>query len=118
MFFAGIDWANTHYQVAVVDSHGLKKANVTVPSSREGLEFLKDKLLQIAGKPEAVACIVACIIETKPRPLIQFLLEEDFRAYPVVDRRRNPSGTKSDTLDARLLAELGRTDIHHPRQLN
>ncbi|GAW92459.1 transposase IS111A/IS1328/IS1533 [Calderihabitans maritimus] len=78
---------------------------------------MKDKLLQIAGKPEAVACI----IETKHGLLIQFLLEEGFRVYPVnpkvVDRRRKPSGAKSDPLDARLLAELGRTDVHHLRQL-
>ncbi|RKL64036.1 hypothetical protein DXT63_03195 [Thermoanaerobacteraceae bacterium SP2] len=30
----------------------------------------------------------------------------------VVDQRRKPSGAKSDPLDARILAELGRTDIN------
>ncbi|GAW92460.1 hypothetical protein KKC1_16140 [Calderihabitans maritimus] len=34
MFFAGIDWADTHHQVAVIDTQGLEKANFTVPHSR------------------------------------------------------------------------------------
>lgn len=117
MLYVGIDWADTQHQVSVIDSQGLEKANFTISHTREGLEYLKQKLLQLAENAQSVACI----IETKHGLLIQFLLEEGFTVYPVnpkvVDRRRKPSGAKSDPLDARILAELGRTDINQLRPL-
>lgn len=117
LLYVGIDWADTQHRISVIDSQGLEKANFTIPHTREGLECLKEKLLQMAKNPQSAACV----IETKHGLLIQFLLEEGFTVYPVnpkvVDRRRKPSGAKSDPLDARILAELGRTDISRLRQL-
>lgn len=117
MFYVGIDWADTQHRVSIIDSQGVEKANFTIPHTREGLECLKEKLLKIAQNPQSIACI----IETKHGLLIQFLLEQGFAVYPVnpkvVDRRRKPSGAKSDPIDARILAELGRTDIKRLRQL-
>jgi len=117
LFFVGIDWADTQHRVSVVDYQGAEKANFTVPHNREGLETLKEKLLKLAKNPQSIACI----IETKHGLLIQFLLEAGFAVFPVnpkiVERRRKPSGAKSDPIDARILAELGRTDIHRLRQL-
>jgi transposase len=117
MFYVGIDWADAQHRVSIIDSQGVEKANFTIPHTREGLECLKEKLLKIAQNPQSIACI----IETKHGLLIQFLLEQGFAVYPVnpkvVDRRRKPSGAKSDPIDARILAELGRTDIKRLRQL-
>ncbi|RKL63254.1 IS110 family transposase [Thermoanaerobacteraceae bacterium SP2] len=117
MLYVGIDWADTQHRVSIIDSQGVEKANFTIPHTREGLEHLKEKLIKLAQNPQSIACI----IETKHGLLIQFLLEAGFAVYPVnpkvVDRRRKPSGAKSDPLDARILAELGRTDINLLRQL-
>lgn len=117
MLYVGIDWADTQHRVSIIDTQGVEKANFTIPHTREGLEHLKEKLLKLANNPKSIACIV----ETKHGLLIQFLLEAGFAVYPVnpkiVDRRRKPSGAKSDPLDARILAELGRTDINRLRQL-
>jgi transposase len=58
---------------------------------------------------------VACIIETSHGLLISFLLEKGWPVYPinpkVVDRRRGASGAKTDTIDAYLLAKVGRGDF-------
>jgi transposase len=117
LLYVGIDWADTQHRVSVIDSQGCEKANFSIPHTREGLEHLKEKLLELAQSPQSIACI----IETKHGLLIQFLLEAGFAVYPVnpkvVDRRRKPSGAKSDPLDARILAELGRTDINRLQQL-
>lgn len=36
----------------------------------------------------------------------------------MVDYRRKPSGAKSDAIDARLLADIGRSDFRRLRRLN
>ncbi|TYP52445.1 transposase [Thermosediminibacter litoriperuensis] len=117
MLYVGIDWADTQHRVFIIDSQGYEKANFTIPHTREGLEYLKKKLLKLVQNPQSIACI----IETKHGLLIQFLLEAGFAVYPVnpkaFDRRRKPSGSKSDPLDARILAELGTTDINRLRKL-
>jgi len=52
---------------------------------------------------------------------VQFLLEAGFPVYPlnpkVVDYRRKPSGAKSDPIDARLLANIGRSDLAQLKRL-
>ncbi|HEY4384246.1 MAG TPA: IS110 family transposase, partial [Ktedonobacteraceae bacterium] len=63
----------------------------------------------------------ACIIETKHGLLIAHLLEQGWPVYPVnprtVERRRAPSGAKTDTIDAYLLAKTGRADFADLRRL-
>jgi transposase len=116
LLYVGIDWADIQHQVSIIYSQGVEKANFTIPHTREGLESLKEQLLQIAQNTQSIACI----IETKHRLLIQSLLEDGFAVYPVnpkvVEWRHKPSGAKSAPLDARILAELGRTDINRLRQ--
>ncbi|MGI6485298.1 MAG: IS110 family transposase [Tepidanaerobacteraceae bacterium] len=93
------------------------KKLTSLSHTREGLERLKEKHLQIAKNPQWITCI----IETKHELLIQFLPEEGFTVYSVnlkvVDRRRKPSGAKSDPLDARILADVGITHINKLRPL-
>jgi hypothetical protein len=58
---------------------------------------------------------MACIVETSPGLLMAFLLEAGWPVSPVnprtVDRRRAPSGVKTATIDADLLAKTGRADL-------
>ncbi|BAF60577.1 transposase and inactivated derivatives [Pelotomaculum thermopropionicum SI] len=117
MYFVGIDWADLHHDVAVLDEKGQELKYFTVPHKREGMEQLKQKLLSIDPDPESFACMV----ETKNGLLVQFLLEAGFPVYPlnpkVVDYRRKPSGAKSDPIDARLLANIGRSDLAQLKRL-
>jgi transposase len=54
--------------------------------------------------------------------LIAHLLEQGWAVYPVnprtVERRRAPSGAKTDIIDAYLLAKTGRADFQDLRRLN
>ncbi len=116
MWYAGIDWADEHHDAAVIDEAGRQVATIRVGHSPEGLEKLTAFLRGI-GEPEQVACVV----ETNHGLLITALLEAGFAVYPVnpktVDRRRKPSGAKTDAIDAYLLAKTGRGDLPDLRKL-
>jgi transposase len=117
MYFVGIDWSDLNHDVAVLNEKGQELTYFTVPHKKEGMERLKQKLLSIDPNPENFACLV----ETKNGLLVQFLLEAGFPVYPlnpkVVDYRRKPSGAKSDPIDARLLANIGRSDLAQLKRL-
>nr|WP_018086019.1 transposase [Desulfurispora thermophila] len=117
MYFVGIDWSDLHHDIAVLDEKGKELKFFTIPHSRQGMELLKDRLLNIDPTPENFACLP----ETKNGLLVQFLLEAGFPVYPlnpkVVDYRRKPSGAKSDPIDARLLANIGRSDLAQLKRL-
>jgi transposase len=98
MFFAGVDWADDHHDVAVVDESGRLVGSTRVPHSPAGLAELRAFLLVIAG----VAAEIPCFVETNHGLLVSSLLEAGFPVYPVnpktVDRHRKASGAKTDVL--------------------
>ncbi|RDV80506.1 IS110 family transposase [Ammonifex thiophilus] len=118
MIFVGIDWADKEHEVCVLDQDGTELAHFRIPHTCHGLETLKKQLLRYVTSPEEAPCF----LETSQGLLVQFLLEAGFPVYPlnpkVVDYRRKPSGAKSDTIDARLLADIGRSDLRRLRRLN
>jgi transposase len=116
-WFAGIDWADTHHDVMVIDETGQQAGSLRVAHTKAGIDELKRFLLELAKTPEQLACIV----ETSHGLLIAALLEAGFTVYPVnpktVDRRRNAADLKTDTIDAYLLAKTGRSDLADLRRL-
>ncbi len=120
MKFCGIDWANDHHDALSIDEQGRQLGSIHVDHTPDGLSRLNTYLEGIAG--ESSHDQVACIIETTHGLLITFLLEHQWPVYPVnprtVDRHRAPSGAKTDTIDAYLLAKAGRADFHDLRRLN
>jgi Transposase/Transposase IS116/IS110/IS902 family len=116
-WFAGIDWADSHHDVMVIDETGQQAGLLRVAHTKAGIDELKRFLLEIARTPEQLACIV----ETSQGLLIAALLEAGFAVYPVnpktVDRRRNAAGLKTDAVDAYLLAKTGRADLADLRKL-
>lgn len=120
MRFCGIDWATDHHDALAIDEHGRQLGSIRVTHTTEGLQRLHTYLQEIAG--EGGKEQVACIIETTHGLLISFLLERGWPVYPVnprtVDRHRAPSGAKTDTIDAYLLAKTGRADFVDLRRLN
>jgi transposase len=119
MWFAGIDWADTHHDVLVIDEACRQVGSCRVAHTVEGLRQLQDFLLSISS-PERKEEI-ACIIETTHGLLIAALLEAGFSVYPVnpktVDRHRRASGAKTDQIDAYLLAKHGRAEVAELRRL-
>ncbi|MGH2478131.1 MAG: IS110 family transposase [Ktedonobacteraceae bacterium] len=120
MKFCGIDWADAHHDALSIDEQGRQLGSIRVAHTPEGLSQLDAYLERIAGpggKDE-----LACIIETTHGLLIAHLLEQGWAVYPVnprtVERRRAPSGAKTDIIDAYLLAKTGRADFQDLRRLN
>ncbi len=119
MWYAGIDWADAKHDIVVIDEAGHQIGKRQVKHSVEGLADLTDFLQSISG-PERKAD-VACIIETNHGLLITALLEAGFAVYPVnpntIDRRQSASGAKTDSIDAYLLAKVGRAEFAELRRL-
>src|SRR5438045_1761326 len=113
MWYAGIDWADTHHDALVIDEKGRQVGSLRVNHSPQGMSRLNAFLEQIIGTAPKEQ--MACIIETTHGLLIAHLLEAGWPVYPVnprtVDRRRSASGAKTDTIDAYLLAKTGRADL-------
>lgn len=119
MWFAGVDWADAHHDVLVIDDAGRQVGVRRVTHSPKGLIELQEFLLAITG-PERKEEL-ACIIETTQGLLIASLLEAGYPVYPVnpktVDRRRSAAGAKTDKIDAYLLAKHGRSEFVDLRRL-
>ena len=116
MYSMGIDWADQHHDVVVIDDEGKRVAGIRVDYSAQGLSKLTDLLKGIAA-PEKLAVLV----ETGRGLLIAALLEAGLPAYPenseTVDRHRRPSGAKTDAIDAYLLARTGSSALRDLRRL-
>jgi transposase len=117
MWYVGLDWADTHHDVEVLDEAGKRVGARRFSHSHDGLNELKQLLLSIAASPENLACIV----ETNHGLLITFLLEAGIPVYRVnpksANQLRKSAGAKTDRIDAHLLAKIGRLDVSELRRL-
>ena len=117
MWYVGLDWADTHHDVAVLDEAGKRVGARRFAHSHEGLNQLKAFLLSIAASPEELACIV----ETNHGLLLTFLLEAGIPVYPVnpktANQLRKAAGAKTDQIDAHRLPKIGRLDLAELRRL-
>src|SRR5215469_7487523 len=118
--FCGIDWAENHHDIAVVDRDGTLLARRRISDNPAGLAQLLDLLTEHGDSP---ADPVPVAIET-PRGLLTACLRATGRpVYPInplsVARyrdRHTVAGRKSDNGDAYVLANVLRTDraLHRP----
>jgi transposase len=119
--YCGIDWAEGHHDIAVVDDEGRLVAKRRIKESPAGLAELIS-MLAAAGDDPADPVPVA--IET-PRGLLVAALRAMGRpVYPInpmaaarYRERTSLSGKKSDHVDAMALANILRTDRHLHRLL-
>jgi transposase len=119
--FCGIDWAEDHHDIALVDDSGGLLARERVSDDAAGLGRLLELLAEYGDSAENP---VPAAIET-PRGLLVACLRATGRAvYPVnpmaVARyrdRHSVAGRKSDKGDALVLANILRTDLHAHRPL-
>lgn len=107
MWYVGLDWADTHHDVTILNEAGKQVGVRRFSHSPEGLSDLKQFLWSFTPRPEELACI----LETTHGLLITFLLSAGVPVYPVnpktIQGLRKVAGAKTDRLDARLLAKVG-----------
>jgi transposase len=119
--YCGIDWAEGHHDIALVDGDGTLVAKRRIKESPEGVAELT-AMLAAAG--DSAENPVPVAIET-PRGLLVAVLRATGRpVYPVnplavarYRERTSVSGKKSDHADAMTLANILRTDAHLHRRL-
>jgi hypothetical protein len=83
MWYVGLDWAETHHDVDVLDETGKRVGARRFSHSPEGLNELKQFLLSFVTRPEELACV----IETAHGLLIAFL--RIAQAFPCIRSIRN-----------------------------
>lgn len=118
MIFVGIDWAEDHHDICILDEQGQKLASFRIVDGIEGIGRLHVRLANHAEEPDEV--VVG--LETDRGLLVDALIAAGYQLFAVnplsVSRyrdRHTVSGAKSDKADAKVLADLVRTDRHNHR---
>lgn len=119
-FTCGIDWAEVHHDVALVDEQGSVIAHARIATGASGFTRLLELVAQHGGNPEETEVA----IETDKNLLVVALAGAGFTIYPINPRavaryreRHSQAGGKSDPGDAVVLANILRTDRHLHRTL-
>lgn len=120
MIFVGIDWSETHHDVCAMNADGKVLAKGRVPEGVEGVARLQEMVSALAEDPSDVAVG----IELDRGLLVGALVASGYAVHAInplsVDRyrdRHRTSGAKSDPGDAKVLADLVRTDRHLHREV-
>ena len=120
MLFLGIDWGEHHHDLCLLDQDGMVLGARRIPDGLAGVEELHVLVAAHAQDPTQVAVG----IETDRGLLVGALLAAGYQVYAVnpqvVSRYRGRHGSsraKSDRGDAKVLADLVRTDRHNHRQV-
>jgi Transposase/Transposase IS116/IS110/IS902 family len=120
MIYVGVDWAEAHHDVCVLDQHGVVLGTRRVADTLEGIRQLHELVADHADEPEEVAVGIE-----KDRGLIVLsLVAAGYHVYAVnplassrFRDRHQVSGAKSDRGDALVLADMVRTDRHKLREV-
>lgn len=113
MFYIGIDWADDHHDIFVIDESGKGIDSFKITHTPEGMSSFRDKVRNLPAPKDQILFA----IETHNNLLVDFLLDEGYTVYSInpksVDRYRDryrPSGAKDDTFDAMVISNIIRTD--------
>jgi transposase len=120
MLFVGDDWAEDHHDVYLMNNNGDKLTSRRLPEGLAGVRVLHEV---IAEHAEDSAQVVIGI-ETDRGLWVDALTAAEYQVFAInplaVARyrdRHHVSGAKSDASDAKLLADLVRTDRHNHRPI-
>ena len=120
MWFLGVDWSEEHHDVCLMDESGAVLASKRITDTLAGGSQLQALVAEHASSPDQV--VVG--IETDRGLLVSLLVASGYVVYAVnplsVSRYRNRNSltkAKSDAADARLLADLVRTDRQRHKPL-
>ena len=119
MIFVGVDWAEAHHDVFVQNEDGRRLAGGRLPEGVEGIARFHEMVGAHAEETEEV--VIG--IETDRGLFVGALVAAGYQVFAVNPMstsryrdRHSTSGAKSDTGDAKVLADMVRTDRHnhHP----
>ena len=120
MIFVGDDWAEEHHDVYLMDEGGKRLTSRRLPEGLTGIRQLHELIASHVEEPDQV--IIG--IETDRGLWVGALSAAGYQVFAInplaVARyrdRHHLSGAKSDASDAKLLADLVRTDRHNHRPL-
>lgn len=120
MILVGDDWAEDHHDVYLMDEAGKRLASRRLPEGLAGIRQLHKLIAEDAEEPDQV--VIG--IETDRGLWVEALVAAGYQVYAInplaVARyrdRHHVSGAKSDPSDAKLLADLVRTDRHNHRPI-
>jgi transposase len=118
VIFAGVDWAEAHHDVYLQDDQGRRLGGGRLPEGITGIAAFHELAARHAGEPGDV--VIG--IETDRGLFAGALIAAGYQVFAVnplsVSRyrdRHGVSGAKSDPGDAKVLADLVRTDRHNHR---
>jgi transposase len=118
MIFVGVDWAEAHHDVFVQNEDGKRLAGGRLPEGVEGIARFHEMVGVFAEEPNEV--VIG--IETDRGLFVGALVAADYQVFAVnplstsrYRDRHSTSGAKSDPGDAKVLADMVRTDRHNHR---
>jgi hypothetical protein len=118
MLFVGDDWAEDHHDVHLMDETGEQLARRRLPEGLVGIRGFHELVAAHADEPDDV--VIG--IETDRGLWVQALVAAGYQLYAInplavarYRERHNVAGAKSDAGDAKVLADLVRTDRHNHR---
>lgn len=121
--YVGVDWAEDHHDLCVMDGTGKVEAKGRVGDDLAGIARAHDLIASaVPAQVDDDQVEVTVGIETDRGLMVRALVLAGYRVLAVnplsVDRYRDRvrvSGAKSDPGDARVLADMVRTDAHQHR---
>ena len=118
MIFVGVDWSEDHHDIDIRSEDGRQLAVRRVKHGVAGVAELHELIAVHVDEPNQVKVG----IETDRGLIVQALVAAGYEVFAInpriADRYRDRhalSGAKSDMLDARVLADIVRTDRHNHR---
>jgi len=121
MLFVGVDWAEAHHDVCVLDSEGRVLGRRKIADTLAGVGDLHALVARSLDDEDAVPEVIVGI--EKDRGLIvTALVASGYQVFAINPKaaaryreRHHVSGAKSDSGDAKMLADLVRTDRQNHR---
>jgi hypothetical protein len=118
--FVGDDWAEDHHDVHLMNAEGKRLASRRLPEGLDGIRLFHELVADQIADPQEV--IVG--IETDRGLWVTALVAAGYQVFAInplaasrYRDRHNVGGAKSDPGDAKMLADLVRTDRHLHRQI-
>jgi hypothetical protein len=118
MLFVGDDWAEDHHDIHLMNDTGDRLASRRLPEGLAGITRLHELIAEYAEDPAQV--VIG--IETDRGLWVDAVTAAGYQVFAVnplaaarYRDRHHVSGAKSDPSDAKLLADLVRTDRHNHR---